>query len=229
MLPEIRQVGQNHPAVTSALPGVQVVDQTVESFTVLPGIVQAGVNAGDPGRADLVAEAGFAPIRRGRAVVAQRRAPGGSWEQIAKATQGAEGKARFRIPQDAGTPYQFRVVTTPYHGAPQDGLGGAGVEPVATQLRRRLRQRGRSRHVVHAPDRALAHLEPHLRQGRPSMVARVRVSPTSRSPVTRPTRSGPASGRTPPPGPVARPTTSSTPTSARRAPTPSATAWPPPG
>ncbi len=117
VLPEIRQMGQNHPTVTAPLPEVRVVAQKVESFTVLPGIAQAGVPAAAPAAAQLVAEAGFSPARRGRDVVVQRRAPGGSWEQVAKATQGAEGKARFRLPQEAGTPYQFRVVAAPYRGA----------------------------------------------------------------------------------------------------------------
>ncbi len=117
VLPQIRDLGQSHPAVTTALPLVRVVPQEVESFTVLPGIDQAGPAAAEPGEADLVAEAGFAPARKGREVLVERRAPGGSWDTVATATQGAEGKVRFRLEQDAGTPYQFRVVAAAHDGA----------------------------------------------------------------------------------------------------------------
>ena len=117
VLPEIRDLGQSHPEVTTGLPGVRVIPQEVESFSVLPGIDQAGPGAAEPTEADLVAEAGFAPARRGRQVLVERRAPGGSWASVAKAKQGAEGKVRFRLEQDAGTPYQFRVVAAAHDGA----------------------------------------------------------------------------------------------------------------
>ena len=117
-LPAIRDLGQTHPAVTREVPGLRVVPQKVADFSVLPGIVQAGDLAADAGEASLFAEAAFTPVRPGRAVVVQRRLPGGTWERVARDTQGAEGKVRFSVPQDAGTPYQFRVLATPYDGAP---------------------------------------------------------------------------------------------------------------
>lgn len=119
VLPEIRDLGQTHPAVTKVLPDVRVVPQRVSHFSVLPGIVQPGAVPADAGTADLFAEATFSPVRPGREVVAERRLPGGSWERVGRDTQGAEGKVRFPLPQDATTPYQFRVVATGYRGADQ--------------------------------------------------------------------------------------------------------------
>ena len=119
VLPEISQLGQRHPEVTQVLPRVQVTPQKVAEFSVLPGIVQNGVTTADAGQADLFAEARFTPVRPGRAVVAQRRLPGGDWERVGKDVQGAEGKVRFQLPQDSTTPYQFRVVAAAHDGAPK--------------------------------------------------------------------------------------------------------------
>jgi beta-glucanase (GH16 family) len=105
--------------VTQVLPRVQVAAQKVPHFSVLPGIVQNGAAPAAAGEADLFAEATFAPIRPGREAFAQRRLPGGDWERVGKDAQGAEGKVRFEVPQDATTPYQFRVVAAEYKGAPE--------------------------------------------------------------------------------------------------------------
>ena len=117
-LPAIRNRGQSHAAVTKPVPGLRVVPQQVSDFSVLPGIAQPGAVPADAGAAQLYAEAAFTPVRQGREVLVQRRLPGGSWERVAKDTQGAEGRVRFEVPQDASIPYQFRVVAAPYDGAP---------------------------------------------------------------------------------------------------------------
>ena len=119
VLPEISQLGQRHPEVTQVLPRVQVTPQKVAEFSVLPGIVQNGVTPASAGDADLFAEATFSPPRPGREVVVQRRLPGGDWKRMGRDVQGAEGKVRFQVPQDATIPYQYRVVAAPHEGAPQ--------------------------------------------------------------------------------------------------------------
>ncbi|WP_165372379.1 glycoside hydrolase family 16 protein [Nocardioides iriomotensis] len=119
VLPEVSQLGQRHPAVTQVLPRVQVTKQAVPQFSVLPGVVQNGAVPAEAGAASLFAEATFSPIRPGREVYAQRRLPGGDWERVGKDTQGAEGKVRFQVPQDATTPYQYRVLAAGYKGAPE--------------------------------------------------------------------------------------------------------------
>jgi beta-glucanase (GH16 family) len=118
VLPEVSQLGQRHPEVTQVLPRVQVAPQKVSHFSVLPGIAQNGVTPAAAGEADLFAEATFAPVRPGREVVVQRRLPGGDWERMGRDVQGAEGKVRFQVPQDATIPYQYRVVAAPLDGAP---------------------------------------------------------------------------------------------------------------
>jgi len=117
-LPEVRNLGQSHAAVTEPIPGLRVVPQKVTDFSVLPGIVQNGPLAAEAGEARLFAEAAFTPIRAGRQVVVQRRLPGGSWERVSRGTQGAKGQVRFVVPQDAATPDQFRVQAAPLNGAP---------------------------------------------------------------------------------------------------------------
>ena len=97
------------------------------TITVLPGIVQPGKKIANADKALAAVVATFAPAKKGRAVVLQKKA-GSKWVDVATGVQDRAGKVEFAAPAGSATsPVTYRAV------APKgSGLGSVASRAVAT-------------------------------------------------------------------------------------------------
>ena len=94
---------------------------------MLPGIVQPGKKIANADKALAAVVATFAPAKKGRAVVLQKKA-GSKWVDVATGVQDRAGKVEFAAPAGSATsPVTYRAV------APKgSGLGSVASRAVAT-------------------------------------------------------------------------------------------------
>jgi len=97
------------------------------TITVLPGIVQPGKKIANADKALAAVVATFAPAKKGRAVVLQKKA-GSKWVDVATGVQDRAGKVEFAAPAGSATsPVTYRAA------APKgSGLGSVASRAVAT-------------------------------------------------------------------------------------------------
>ena len=97
------------------------------TITVLPGIVQPGKKVANADKALSAVVATFAPAKKGRAVVLQKKA-GSKWVDVAAGAQDKAGKVEFAAPTGTATrPITYRAVA-----AKSSGLGSVASREVAT-------------------------------------------------------------------------------------------------
>lgn len=103
------------PEVTSPVP-VTVVSQQTGTLDVLPPVAHASPRALAP-REGVALIGQFAPARKGREVILQRRA-GSAWERVDTGTQDVTGHVDFTVPVTGpdGAAAVYRAVAKPVHG-----------------------------------------------------------------------------------------------------------------
>lgn len=80
------------------------------TLSLSPGIAQNGRTPASPDAASLLGTVSFSPVRTGRAVVVQRRAPGQRWDTVLRARQDARGQVSFVRDDKLGArPYTYRA------------------------------------------------------------------------------------------------------------------------
>jgi beta-glucanase (GH16 family) len=112
---------------------------------VSPGIAQYGPVPASPDAASLLGTVTFSPVRKGRVVVVQRRAPGQTWHTVVRSRQDARGQVSFVRDDKRGVrPYAYRAFAAAQPGLPrvfsnaessavwrvafEDGFGGTALD-----------------------------------------------------------------------------------------------------
>ncbi len=106
------------PDATQA--GAAVAVSQRASLNLSPGIAQQGRRPASPDAASLLGTVTLRPIRRGRVVTVQRRAPGQGWRTVVRAREDARGQVRFVRDDKRGVrPYTYRATAAARPGLPR--------------------------------------------------------------------------------------------------------------